>query len=337
MTHGWPRSEPERRAGPIRRAAMSAARPGCLVVFPAWVGDAVAANSLLRALSRRRPELALGALAAPALAPLLERMPEIHRLVPSPFRHGELCLGARRRLGRSLRGRCRQAFVLPASAKSALVPWLAGVPVRTGWRGEWRYGLLNDLRHPAGAPESLIERYAALAYPPGDFERPAPLPRLVAPRARRGDRRGAGPAAGSPGAGAVPGRGLRPGQALAAAALRRGRARGRGGGLAGLGARWRRRGRHRREDLRRARRRARALPQPGRPQRPRPGRRPAVAGRRGGQQRFRPDAHCRGARRAPAGGGVRADLAGAHAAGEPARPSGVAAPGVLDALDAAAR
>jgi heptosyltransferase-2 len=61
------------------------------------------------------------------------------------------------------------------------VPWFAGIPVRTGWRGEMRYGLLNDLRllDEAALP-LIVERYAALAQPAGEaLERPVPAPRLA--------------------------------------------------------------------------------------------------------------------------------------------------------------
>ena len=163
---------------------MAGERSRCLIVFPAWVGDAVATHSLVQALRQRHPDLALDALAAPALSPLLERMPELERIVPSPFGHGELRLAERCALGRSLRGRYALAFVLPRSMKSALVPWAAGIPVRTGWRGEWRYGILNDVRRIKAAPRQLVERYAALACPAGTLKRPVPAPRLAVERAR---------------------------------------------------------------------------------------------------------------------------------------------------------
>ncbi len=142
----------------------------------------VAAHALLQMLRRQDPDAALDVLAAPWLAPLLARMPEVTRALPLPFGHGPLRYRSRRALGRSLRKRgYRRAFVLPHSLKSSLVPWFAGVPLRIGWRGEWRYGLLNDLRHPRDAPALLTERYAALACPAGaPLDQPVPLPRLSA-------------------------------------------------------------------------------------------------------------------------------------------------------------
>jgi heptosyltransferase-2 len=108
-------------------------------------------------------------------------MPEVRRTIAFPFGHGDLKLGERRRFAKGLPHYDR-AIVLPNTLKSALVPWFAGIPRRTGWRGEWRYGLLNDLRTlDMSALPLIAERYAALAQPAGEaLERPLPEPRLAA-------------------------------------------------------------------------------------------------------------------------------------------------------------
>lgn len=123
-------------------------KPGdaLLVVGPSWVGDMVMAQSLYRLMRTREPALAIDVLAPAWSLPLLERMPEVRAGIELPVGHGELGFGKRRRLGRSLRGRYGRAIVLPRSLKSALVPWFARIPQRTGFRGEWRYGLINDRR-----------------------------------------------------------------------------------------------------------------------------------------------------------------------------------------------
>ena len=134
-----------------------------LVVGPAWVGDMVLAQPLVAAVVDVGATVHM--LAPAATAPVAERMPgvdTVHRLnVP----HGRLGMAERRQVGRSLRAhRFEQAFVLPNTFKSALVPWFARVPRRTGWLGEHRYGVLNDARRldPERYPR-LVERYAALA------------------------------------------------------------------------------------------------------------------------------------------------------------------------------
>ncbi|HVC29365.1 MAG TPA: lipopolysaccharide heptosyltransferase II [Gammaproteobacteria bacterium] len=117
-----------------------------LIVGPAWIGDMVMAQSLFITLKQRFPESEIDVLAPAWSKPLLARMPEVKGSVTMPLSHGEFGFGARKRLGRLLRGRYDQAIVLPRSWKSALVPFFAGIPKRTGYRGEWRYGLINDMR-----------------------------------------------------------------------------------------------------------------------------------------------------------------------------------------------
>ncbi len=116
-----------------------------LVVAPSWIGDAVLSHPLLARLKARDPQGAIDVLAPAWASAVYGRMPEVRRTIAFPFGHGELKLGDRRRFAREL-PRYDRAILLPNSLKSALVPWFAGIPVRTGWRGEMRYGLLNDLR-----------------------------------------------------------------------------------------------------------------------------------------------------------------------------------------------
>ncbi|MBI4205837.1 MAG: lipopolysaccharide heptosyltransferase II [Betaproteobacteria bacterium] len=149
-----------------------------LVVGPSWIGDTILAQPLFRLLHSKHRDLALDVLAPEWTLPLLRRMPEVRRAILNPFAHGELKLGARRRLGRELRGAgYDQAIVLPNSYKSALVPFFAGIPLRTGFRGEVRWGLLNDVRRlDERALPLMAQRYAALAGRAG--EPPVPLPDL---------------------------------------------------------------------------------------------------------------------------------------------------------------
>ena len=157
-----------------------------LVVAPSWIGDAVLSHPLLVRLKARDPQGAIDVLAPAWASAVYGRMPEVRRTIAFPFGHGELKLGGRRRFARDL-PRYDRAVLLPNSLKSALVPWLAGIPVRTGWRGEMRYGLLNDLRTlDERALPLIVERFAALAQPAGEaLERPLPEPRLAVDPARR--------------------------------------------------------------------------------------------------------------------------------------------------------
>jgi heptosyltransferase-2 len=140
-------------------------RPHILIVAPAWVGDAVLSQPLLRRLQARNPDTLIDVLAPPWTRAVYERMPEVHAVHDLPFAHGELALRKRYALGRSLTPRgYTQAVVLPNSLKSALVPFFARIPRRTGFVGEMRSGLLNDTRKlDKEALPLMIERFAALA------------------------------------------------------------------------------------------------------------------------------------------------------------------------------
>lgn len=149
-----------------------------LVIGPSWVGDMVMSQVLYRYLQRTRPGLAIDVLAPAWSEPLLQRMPEVRSAINMPLGHGELGLGQRWQLGRRLRlQNYNQALVLPNSLKSALVPFFAAIPRRTGWRGEHRYGLLNDLRQlDEQALPLMAQRFLALGQGAAQ-----PLPNEFAP------------------------------------------------------------------------------------------------------------------------------------------------------------
>ncbi|MBT8419878.1 MAG: lipopolysaccharide heptosyltransferase II [Gammaproteobacteria bacterium] len=151
-----------------------------LIVGPSWVGDMVMAQSLFITLAKLNPGATIDVLAPPWSRPLLQRMPQVFDAIDMPVGHGAIDIGRRRNLGKSLRSRhYRQAIVLPNSLKSALLPWFADIPLRVGWRGEMRYGLLNDLRRlDKQKYPLLVQRFNALAYPAGwdlPAVQPAPL------------------------------------------------------------------------------------------------------------------------------------------------------------------
>ena len=149
-----------------------------LVVGPSWVGDMVMIEPLLGLLKSRRPAPAIDVLAPAWSRPLLERMPQVRHAVALPIGHGALALGERCRIGQALRGQYRQAIVLPGSWKSALIPFFARTPIRTGFVRELRYGVLNDTRRlDKRALPMTVQRFAALGLDTG-----APLPTDLRPR-----------------------------------------------------------------------------------------------------------------------------------------------------------
>ena len=130
------------------------------------------AQPLLARLHEKNPQAKVDLLAPEWVAPVARRMPEVDEVIGAPFRHGALQLGARWQLGRALRARgYDQAVVLPNTWKSALVPFLAGIPERIGYLGEMRYGLLNRIYEKRDA--SMRDHYARLAESPvADLRQP---------------------------------------------------------------------------------------------------------------------------------------------------------------------
>ena len=158
-----------------------------LIIGPSWVGDMVMAQTLFTCLKQRHPDCQIDVLAPDWSRPILERMPEVRNALSFPLGHGVLELATRRKIGKSLAGQYDQAILLPNSLKSALVPFFAGIPKRTGWKGEMRYGLLNDVRNlDKQRLPLMIERFMALAYEPdAALPKPYPQPRLVIDNASR--------------------------------------------------------------------------------------------------------------------------------------------------------
>jgi heptosyltransferase II len=135
-----------------------------LVMGPSWVGDMVLAQSLFKQLKMDQPDCEI-TVAAPAWTlPLLERMPEVAHAIALPFKHGDLALSERFKLGRELSKKgFTQAILLTNSLKSAILPWAANIPVRTGFKGEMRYGLVNDMRPlDKTVLKKTVERFVAL-------------------------------------------------------------------------------------------------------------------------------------------------------------------------------
>jgi heptosyltransferase-2 len=160
----------------------------CLVVGPAWVGDMVMAQSLFMTLRETGPDLSIDVVAPGWSLPLLARMPEVRDAIEMPVGHGRLEWRKRRRIGISLRERrYDRAIVLPRSFKSALVPFYAGAKRRTGYRGEMRYGFLNDIRKLDGSVLTrTVERFVMLGQPENAAQPPpVPAPKLSVDRNNR--------------------------------------------------------------------------------------------------------------------------------------------------------
>ncbi len=157
-------------------------RPVLIVPF-VWIGDFVRCHSVVRLLRAEDPGRPVDMVSTTLCAPIADYMPGVRKIHISDQ--------PRKRLGwtiqRDLAARLRQegygqAIVMSRKWKAALAPWLAGIPRRTGFAGEARFGLINDMRLGERALPRMIDQMGALALPK-DAKLPAdwPLPQLTVP------------------------------------------------------------------------------------------------------------------------------------------------------------
>jgi len=174
---------------PAATASAQAAPPGggrpILIVPYMWIGDFVRCHTVVQLINARHPGRPVDMLSTPRTLPLIDYMPGLRRGIVSELPRGRLALARQRELASRLRREdYGTVLVMPRTWKSALAPFLAGIPERTGFVGEGRFILLNDLRWGERKLERMIDRKVALTAPP-DAPLPAsyPLPRLIVPAA----------------------------------------------------------------------------------------------------------------------------------------------------------
>jgi len=150
-----------------------------LVIGPSWVGDMVLAHSLFQSLKQQNPDVQIDVAAPAWTLPLLERMPEVTEKIALPFKHGQLAFFERIKFGRSLRNKnYTQAILLVNSLKSAILPFAANILKRTGFLGEFRWGLLNDIRPlDEDMLPRTVDRFVALG-----INKKQPLPGIPQPK-----------------------------------------------------------------------------------------------------------------------------------------------------------
>jgi heptosyltransferase-2 len=149
-----------------------------------WIGDFVRCHTVIKLLKQRFPSRPIDVLTTTMVSPLLDYMPGVRKGIIVDLPRGRLAPGRNWALARRLRREgYGQALVMPRTWKSALALYLAGIPRRTGFVGEGRFGLINDLRWGERALPRMVERCASLALPKGESPPAAwPLPELVASR-----------------------------------------------------------------------------------------------------------------------------------------------------------
>ncbi|PCI17279.1 MAG: lipopolysaccharide heptosyltransferase II [Piscirickettsiaceae bacterium] len=152
-----------------------------LVVGPSWVGDMVMAQSLFMALKQQHKNCLIDVLAPEWSLAILDRMPEVRKAIVMPLGHGQFDFKGRKEIGKTLQSeQYDEAVVLPNSWKSALVPYFAKIPKRTGYLGEMRWGLLNNARKLDKLfLTKTVQRFVALATDPSAILPIIPQPRLL--------------------------------------------------------------------------------------------------------------------------------------------------------------
>lgn len=154
-----------------------------LIISPSWVGDMMMSHALYQQLKTNYPHCTIDVIAPDWCRPLLSRMPEVNNAISMPIGHGEFALYKRYHLAKNLQNQYDLAIVLPNSFKSAFIPLFANIPARRGWKGEMRYGLLNDLRNNKHEYPMMVQRYVALAFDkeniPNADNLPIPKPHLL--------------------------------------------------------------------------------------------------------------------------------------------------------------
>jgi lipopolysaccharide heptosyltransferase II len=159
-----------------------AGRPVLIVPY-VWIGDFVRCHSVVRLLRAQAPDRPVDIVSSTLCAPLADYMPGVRRAIIADLPRGRLGLTLQQKLADLLRqGGYGQALVMSRKWKAALAPWIAAIPVRTGFAGEFRFGLLNDVRFGERNLPRMIDRMGALALPknsplPGEW----PLPELKVP------------------------------------------------------------------------------------------------------------------------------------------------------------
>jgi heptosyltransferase-2 len=158
------------------------AAPVLIVPF-VWIGDFVRVHSVVKLLRAQDPARPVDMVSSTLCAPLADYMPGVRAAIIADIPRRRLGLKQQLALTQELRGRhYAQALIMSRKWKAALAPWLAGIPKRTGFVGEYRYGLLNDVRVGERKLPRMIDQMGALAMPAG-AALPAewPLPELKVP------------------------------------------------------------------------------------------------------------------------------------------------------------
>ena len=143
--------------------APAAARP-ILIIPYVWIGDFVRCHSVVKLLRLESPTRPVDMVSSTLCAPLADYMPGLRRAIIADLPRRRLGMARQLNLARALRaGGYGKTLIMSRKWKAALAPFLAGIPERTGFFGEARIGLLNDVRLGERMLPRMIDQMGALA------------------------------------------------------------------------------------------------------------------------------------------------------------------------------
>jgi heptosyltransferase-2 len=137
-----------------------------LIIAPNWIGDAVMSQPLLANLQDIYSQCQIDVVASSWVAPIYRACKEVNQVIEAKLEHKQLQWSLRKQLAKQLeKNQYDVCYVLPNSLKSAIIPWLANIPLRVGYRGEMRFGLINiALDNPSKLNRPpMVNHYLALS------------------------------------------------------------------------------------------------------------------------------------------------------------------------------
>ena len=148
-----------------------------LIIAPPMVGDMVMSQALLKLLKQQDPSCSIDIFSIATLHDLLKHMPEVDNYLTCPFKHGELQLLERFKVAKAIKEKMyTHAYIIPSSFKSAIIPFLANIPIRIGRLGESRYFVINNIRQAVTTKRTAVKLLVSLGVS-NDSDLPTPMPR----------------------------------------------------------------------------------------------------------------------------------------------------------------
>ena len=134
-----------------------------LIVGYGGIGDHVRCLALVRHVAAAHPGAVIDFLCRSPVDQIVRFVPDLRKALVDDTPHGRLCVRQKLRLAARLRReRYRRVYVVSRTFKSAVLPFLAGIPERIGWLGEGRVVLINRFRTGERGHPGETEKICAL-------------------------------------------------------------------------------------------------------------------------------------------------------------------------------